>query len=343
MISGISGISSTPGIISNISAASLDRISSIKRTTRQAEDELILSGDEPIELLGSNNDSDLVILGNPDDSETAYGLPLNELRRQSNLRQLSGEDDDETSSKSKSNPTETASATDKNNQLSTEEKAQVQELKARDQEVRTHEMAHLAAAGQYASSGASYSYQTGPDGKQYAIGGEVSIDTSPAKTPEETIAKMRQVQAAAMAPAQPSGQDRAVAASAAKAIADAQVQASQAQMQSNNKNDSAKPATSTTAKSNNTSETKTVNAEKNEAKNLSSLITDELAAPSIMVAPENLNNEGTQPISFSPAEPIDPATAVNNIINKNNNALPTKVAKLSYQQSRALQTYRLAS
>src|SRR5712692_3393491 len=48
-----------------------------------------------------------------------------------------------------------------------------------DRHVRSHEQAHLAAAGQYARGGPSYQYQTGPDGKQYAIGGEVSIDTSP--------------------------------------------------------------------------------------------------------------------------------------------------------------------
>ncbi len=98
--------------------------------------------------------------------------------------------------------------------LSTEQVAQVRQLAARDREVRQHEQAHLAASGGLAKSGASYSMQTGPDGKQYAVGGEVSIDTSPGKTPEETLRKARIIQAAALAPADPSGQDRAVAAAA---------------------------------------------------------------------------------------------------------------------------------
>jgi hypothetical protein len=65
-----------------------------------------------------------------------------------------------------------------------------------------------------AVSGASYTYQRGPNGVDYAIGGEVHIDTSPGRTPEETITRARTIQAAALAPADPSGPDRAVAAQA---------------------------------------------------------------------------------------------------------------------------------
>jgi SprA family protein len=86
-----------------------------------------------------------------------------------------------------------------------------------DRHVRSHEQAHLAAAGQYARGGPSYQYQTGSDGKQYAIGGEVSIDTSPIPgDPAATAQKARVVQAAANAPADPSTQDRQVAAQAAR-------------------------------------------------------------------------------------------------------------------------------
>lgn len=98
--------------------------------------------------------------------------------------------------------------------LTAEQLAQVQQLAARDREVRQHEQAHLAASGGLAKGGASYSMQKGPDGKVYAVGGEVSIDTSAGKSPEETIRKARIIQAAALAPADPSGQDRAVAAAA---------------------------------------------------------------------------------------------------------------------------------
>ncbi|MCM0612724.1 hypothetical protein KFJ24_09620 [Marinobacter sediminum] len=98
--------------------------------------------------------------------------------------------------------------------LSEEELKQLTELKARDREVRAHEAAHQATGGQYAGA-MSFTYERGPDGAQYAVGGEVSIDVSPVqRDPQATIEKMRVVRAAAMAPADPSGQDRAVAAQA---------------------------------------------------------------------------------------------------------------------------------
>ena len=90
----------------------------------------------------------------------------------------------------------------------------VTKLQARDREVRAHEAAHLAAAGGIASGGASFTYQKGPNGKMYAVGGEVPISISGGSSPEETIKKMRQVAAAALAPADPSPQDYAVASSA---------------------------------------------------------------------------------------------------------------------------------
>ncbi len=99
--------------------------------------------------------------------------------------------------------------------LSESEQAQLDKLKSRDQEVRQHEQAHKSVGGSYAGS-ISYDYQQGPDGKRYAVGGEVSIDVSPEKDAAATAAKMRQVRAAAMAPAQPSAQDNAVAAEAAR-------------------------------------------------------------------------------------------------------------------------------
>jgi len=101
-------------------------------------------------------------------------------------------------------------------ELSEEEKKQVEELKRRDQEVRTHEHAHVAAGGQYVRGGISYEYQTGADGKRYAVGGEVSIDTSPESDPQDTIRKAQTIRQAALAPAEPSGQDRRAAAAAAQ-------------------------------------------------------------------------------------------------------------------------------
>lgn len=107
-------------------------------------------------------------------------------------------------------------------ELSEEERQQVEKLRARDAEVRTHEAAHMAAGGAHVRGGATYSYQQGPDGKSYAIGGEVSIDVSPIPgNPQATIQKMQQVRAAALAPAEPSGADRSVAAAASQAEAKA--------------------------------------------------------------------------------------------------------------------------
>jgi len=114
--------------------------------------------------------------------------------------------------------------------LNADQRAEVAKLKARDAEVRAHEAAHLAAAGQYAQGGASYTYQVGPDGKRYAIGGEVSISTSKERTPEATIAKAQQIRAAAMAPADPSPQDARVAAKASAMMAAAQRELNEARM-----------------------------------------------------------------------------------------------------------------
>lgn len=101
-------------------------------------------------------------------------------------------------------------------QLTEEEQEKVSQLQSRDREVRAHEQAHKAAGGQYAGA-ISYDYTTGPDGRDYATGGSVPIDASAVPgDPEATIAKMQVVRRAALAPAQPSSQDRRVAAQASE-------------------------------------------------------------------------------------------------------------------------------
>lgn len=102
------------------------------------------------------------------------------------------------------------------NGLDEQQQREIQALKARDSEVRAHEQAHLAAAGGLATSGASFQYVTGPDGQRYASGGEVGIDVSPvANDPQATLLKAETIRRAALAPAQPSGQDLSVASKAA--------------------------------------------------------------------------------------------------------------------------------
>jgi SprA-related family len=108
--------------------------------------------------------------------------------------------------------------------LSEEDKHQVDKLKKRDQEVRAHESAHLSAGSGLVMGGASYEYERGPDGKTYAVAGEVTIDTSRERDPEATIRKMQKVRKAALAPAQPSGRDRSVAAQASQIEAEARIE-----------------------------------------------------------------------------------------------------------------------
>lgn len=109
--------------------------------------------------------------------------------------------------------------------LDLEKLAVVTQLATTDRHVRAHEQAHLAAAGPYATGGPSYTYTVGPDGQRYAVGGEVSLDTSPDPAgPEATVQKAKIIQAAANAPADPSTQDRMVAAQAAQMEADAEAQ-----------------------------------------------------------------------------------------------------------------------
>ena len=104
------------------------------------------------------------------------------------------------------------------------EAQQVQELSARDREVRLHEMAHKAAGGSIAGA-ISYTYERGPDGRMYAVGGEVSIDTSAVPgDPEATLEKAEAIIRAAMAPAEPSAQDHRVAAQARAMAAEARAE-----------------------------------------------------------------------------------------------------------------------
>lgn len=151
-----------------------------------------------------------------EDSYPTYGTGKNALHAtESNISdndQESSASAEATQSKEGQESSVSSSPLVQESELSDEELALVKALKKSDSEVRTHEMAHIAAGGQYITSGAQLEYRKGPDGKRYAVAGEVSIDTSPVSgDPEATVAKMRQVQRAALAPASPSSQDRKVA------------------------------------------------------------------------------------------------------------------------------------
>jgi hypothetical protein len=99
--------------------------------------------------------------------------------------------------------------------LTGDQQREVVRLQQLDTHVRQHEAAHQAAGGSLTGA-ASFSYQTGPDGRSYAVGGEVSVRLQAGRTPDETIANARQARRAALAPTDPSPQDLAVAAQASE-------------------------------------------------------------------------------------------------------------------------------
>jgi hypothetical protein len=118
------------------------------------------------------------------------------------------------------------------NGLSQEQEQEIAELKSTDSRVRAHEQAHMAAGGNLVKGGVHYEYENGPDGKNYAVGGEVQIDTSPVKNdPEATIIKAERIRNAALAPADPSSQDRSVAASAEQMASQARMELNQSKSQ----------------------------------------------------------------------------------------------------------------
>lgn len=95
-----------------------------------------------------------------------------------------------------------------------EQSLDVRQLAARDMEVRAHEQAHAAVGGVHAGAPV-YEFTKGPNGVRYAVSGHVNIDVGEVPgDPAATLKKMETVARAALAPAQPSAADRAVAAKA---------------------------------------------------------------------------------------------------------------------------------
>ncbi len=146
------------------------------------------------------------------------------------------EDNDDLDENSKKDASEQESTRPANppSQLTDNQLREIFKLKARDQEVRAHETAHKSAAGGLAGA-ASFSYTKGPDGRQYASGGEVSINTSEvAGDPQATASKAATIRRAALAPSNPSSQDLRVAASANRMLFEAQRELVQLQVSEGN-------------------------------------------------------------------------------------------------------------
>lgn len=141
-------------------------------------------------------------------------LPDEKISNDQDSEKLSEDETLEETKKSSGNPAST--------ELTPEEEKEVEKLKKIDREVRAHEQAHQAAGGGLIRGGPNYQYQKGPDNRNYAVAGEVQIDISPVPgDPQATIMKMQQVKRAAMAPADPSPQDRAASARASQIEAQA--------------------------------------------------------------------------------------------------------------------------
>lgn len=131
-----------------------------------------------------------------------------------------------------------------NKNLAESDQKLINELKKIEKNVIAHEQAHISSGGGLVRGGASYNYQAGPDGKRYIVGGEVQIDTSTqSDDPAATVAKMQRVIQAALAPADPSSQDRSVASSAAKTLSAARMELSRNQAQIYNTNNEKTSAT----------------------------------------------------------------------------------------------------
>lgn len=151
--------------------------------------------------------------GEPDESETAGEAAAESAS-------VAGESDEETEEAASDGSSEEEGP----DGLTEEERSQVDDLKERDAEVRRHEQAHKSVGGQYAGA-ISLTYENGPDGNRYAVGGEVPIDASPIPgDPGATIRKLETVRRAALAPAEPSAADHAVAAKAGQGIQQARAE-----------------------------------------------------------------------------------------------------------------------
>jgi len=125
---------------------------------------------------------------------------------------------------SKNIETEKTTDTNSSKELTDQEKKNLEELKKTDREVKAHEQAHMSAASGIVTGAPQYNYEKGPDGKNYAVSGEVDIRVSEEQDPEETIKKAEQVKKAALAPAEPSDQDRRVAQQADQMIQNAKAE-----------------------------------------------------------------------------------------------------------------------
>jgi hypothetical protein len=162
------------------------------------------------------------------EEQAAIANPYSALAENSRIDRSStgGERNNSTETNKTETNNSTAQAKSDSVELSDDDQRLLAELKAADRNARAHEQAHRAAGGQYIIGGPYYQFERGPDGHLYAVSGEVTIDVSEIPNdPEATARKMAQVRSAALAPRDPSAQDRRVAAEASAKEAKASIEA----------------------------------------------------------------------------------------------------------------------
>ena len=84
----------------------------------------------------------------------------------------------------------------------------LEKFKKMDTNVRSHEQVHASIGP--TTSPISYNYQQGPDGKMYAVGGSVRLDTSIPDDPKAAAFKLEQIKKAASGPSDTSNADNTI-------------------------------------------------------------------------------------------------------------------------------------
>ncbi len=85
----------------------------------------------------------------------------------------------------------------------------LEKFKSIDANIRSHEQAHSSLTN--TTTPIQYTYQVGPDGKLYATGGHVRIDTSIPNDPKAASAKLDQIKKSATANGDMSSADGTIA------------------------------------------------------------------------------------------------------------------------------------
>jgi hypothetical protein len=118
----------------------------------------------------------------------------------------------------------------------------IRQLEQQDREVRASQQAHAAAAGGLGSL-PTFTYRAGPDGRLYAVAGEVKIDTTPVPgDPEATLRKARQIEEAVFTPGDSSPEDRRAAAMATALAARARQELARQQDEHEERQHAAEPS-----------------------------------------------------------------------------------------------------